>query len=150
MHLQDVGPDPQSFNAHEATTENTNYRTVAWTGKYLQVTLVSIPVGASIGLEVHPDTDQFLRLEAGHGQAVMGDAKDHLTFQQDVEAGWAILVPAGRWHDVRNTGDTPMQVLSVYAPSHHAQGIIQETAEAAEADEASGRDEAPSWTVQPK
>lgn len=149
MHIQDNGPKPNAFDIETATRENRNYRTTAWTGKYLQVTLMSIEPGSSIGLEVHPETDQFLRLDAGQGRCVMGPSKDDLTFQQDVSDGWAIQVPAGVWHDVINTGDEPMQVYAVYAPSHHAQGIVQETAEQAEQDEESGKDEPPTWTVQP-
>ena len=68
MPVRDPGPNPNAFDIEAATLENDNYRTVAWTGRYLQVTLMSIPVGSSIGLEVHPETDQFLRLEAGGGR----------------------------------------------------------------------------------
>ena len=110
---------------------------------------MSIPVGASIGLEAHPETDQFLRLEQGKGRCVMGPTEDNLDFQQDVEDDWSIQVPAGVWHDVINTGDEPMRLYAVYAPVHHAQGIVQATAEDAERDEDSGADEPPSWTVQP-
>ena len=149
MQITDNGPKPNAFDIETATTANTAYRTVAWTGKYLQVTLMSIPVGSSIGLEVHPETDQFLRLDAGQGRCVMGPSKDNLDFEQEVSDGWSIQVPAGMWHDVINTGDEPMQVYAVYAPTHHAQGIVQETAEDAERDEESGADEPPSWTVQP-
>ena len=149
MKIVDNGPKPNAFDIETATVENGNYRTTAWTGKYLQVTLMSIEPGSSIGLEVHPETDQFLRLDAGTGRCVMGPAEDQLDFQQDVSDGWAIQVPAGMWHDVINTGDEPMKVYAVYAPSHHAQGIVQETPEQAEKDEESGKDVPPEWTVQP-
>lgn len=149
MKITDNGPKPNAFDIETATTENTTYRTVAWTGKYLQVTLMSIPVGESIGLETHPETDQFLRLDAGRGRCVMGPSKDNLDFEQEVSDGWSIQVPAGMWHDVINTGDEPMQVYAVYAPTHHAQGIVQQTVEDAERDEESGADEPPEWTVQP-
>ncbi len=149
MEIIDNGPKPNAFDIEGATVDNTTYRTVAWTGKYLQVTLMSIPVGESIGLEVHPETDQFLRVDAGKGECRMGPSKDEVTFRQDVEDGWSIQVPAGVWHDVENTGDEPLQLYAVYAPVHHAQGIVQATAEDAEADEAAGRDEPPAWTVQP-
>ena len=69
MAVEDVGPGPNSFDLEAATCENTNYRTVAWSGIYLQVTLMSIPVGESIGLEVHHDTDQFLRLDAARARS---------------------------------------------------------------------------------
>ncbi len=146
----DNGPKPNAFDIETATKENANYRTVAWTGRYLQVTLMSIPVGSSIGLEVHPETDQFLRIDAGRGKCVMGPAEDDLDFEQEVSDGWSIQVPAGTWHDVINTGDEPLQLYAVYAPSHHAQGIVQKTAEDAEADEESGKDTPPEWTVQPE
>lgn len=149
MEIIDNGPDPNAFDIETATKENTNYRTVAWTGKYLQVTLMSIPVGESIGLEAHPETDQFLRLDAGRGRVVMGPIKDDLSFQQDVEDGWSVQVPAGTWHDIINTGDEPMQVYAIYAPVHHAPSRVQPTAADAEREEEEGVDEPPSWSVQP-
>jgi mannose-6-phosphate isomerase-like protein (cupin superfamily) len=66
--IKDIGPQPQSFDVEHATKEKTNYRSVVWSGHYLQVTLMSIPVGGDIGLEAHPETDQFLRLDAGSGR----------------------------------------------------------------------------------
>jgi len=101
----------------KATKENSNYRTVAWTGRYLQVTLMSIPPGSSIGLEAHPETDQFVRLDAGKGHVTMGPAEDDLSFQLDVADGWSVQVPAGTWHDIINTGDEDMRLYVVYAPS---------------------------------
>lgn len=149
MQIIDNGPQPNTFDIESATVENTTYRTVAWTGKYLQVTLMSIPVGNSIGLEVHPETDQFLRVDAGTGRCVMGPTEDEMTYEQDVEDGWSIQVPAGMWHDVVNTGDEPLQLYAIYAPVHHAQGKVHATFDEAEADEEAGGDEPPSWTVQP-
>ena len=85
MTIKDIGPEPQSFDLESATLENTNYRAVAWSGKYLQLTLMSIPVGEDIGLEAHPETDQFLRLDAGRGRVQMGPTQ-----------GPARLRPGGR------------------------------------------------------
>lgn len=149
MKIADIGPRPDSFDLETATTENRNYRTVAWSGRYLQVTLMSIPVGGSIGLEMHAETDQFLRLDAGRGKARIGPAKDRLEFEQDVSDGWCVLVPAGMWHDVINTGDEPMRLYAIYAPVHHAAGKVHEDAAAAQEDEESGNDEPPEWSVQP-
>ena len=95
MTIKDIGPQPQSFDLEKATLENDNYRAVAWSGKYLQLTLMSIPPGDDIGLEAHPETDQFLRLDGGRGRVQMGPAEDQLDFDQEVEDGWAMLVPAG-------------------------------------------------------
>lgn len=150
MPVTDPGPKPNAFDIEEATVENDAYRRVAWTGRYLQVTLMSIPPGESIGLEVHPETDQFLRVEAGKGRCVMGPAEDQLDFEQEVADGWSIQVPAGTWHDVVNIGDEPLRLYAIYAPVHHAPGIVQETSDKAEEDEESGKDEPPSWTVQPE
>ena len=149
MSLTDPGPKPNVFDIEKETLANENYRAVVWTGKYLQVTLMSIPAGGDIGLEVHPETDQFLRVEAGEGLCQMGDAEDNLDFEEKVGDDWSIQVPAGKWHNITNTGDEPLKLYSVYAPVHHAQGIVQATAEQAEEDEESGKDEPPSWTVQP-
>ena len=146
MTVKDIGPEPQSFDLEEATRANTSYRSVAWSGKYLQVTLMSIPVGKDIGLEMHPDTDQFLRLDAGRGRVQIGPSKDKLTFDKEVSDGWCVLVPAGSWHNITNTGDKPMQVYAVYAPAHHKPGKVHKTAKDAEADK---DDEPASWSVQP-
>jgi mannose-6-phosphate isomerase-like protein (cupin superfamily) len=146
MAIQDIGPRPQSFDLEGATRENESYRTVAWSGRYLQVTLMSIPVGGDIGLEVHPDTDQFLRLDAGRGRAQIGPSKDELTFDREVSDGWCVLVPAGSWHNVTNIGDEPMQVYVIYAPAHHKPGKVHRTAGDAEADT---DDEPADWSVQP-
>jgi len=147
MTINDVGPKPQSFDIESASKENTNYRSVAWSGRYLQVTLMSIPVGGDIGLEAHPQTDQFLRLDAGKGRVQMGAAKDELDFEKEVSDGWCVLVPAGTWHNITNTGTTPMQVYAIYAPAHHQPGKVQATAAAAGADK---DDEPAAWSVQPK
>ena len=149
MNITDPGPKPNAFDIEQATLENENYRTTVWSGEYLQVTLMTIPVGSSIGMEMHPETDQFIRLEAGEGRCIMGPDEDTTDFDQDVEDAWSIQVPAGVWHDVINTGEEPMRLYVVYAPVHHAQGIVQKTAEEAEADHESGKDVPPEWTVSP-
>lgn len=143
--ITDIGPQPQSFDIERATRENSDYRSVAWSGRYLQVTLMSIPAGGSIGLEAHPQTDQFLRLDAGRGLVQMGAAKDQLSFERKVSNGWCVLVPAGTWHNITNVGTTPMQVYAIYAPAHHAPDKVQATAAVAEADQ---DDEPAAWSVQ--
>ena len=144
--IKDIGPKPQCFDLENATRENMNYRVVAWSGKYLQLTLMSIPVGEDIGLEAHPETDQFLRLDAGRGRVQMGPTKDQLDFVEEVEDGWAVLVPAGTWHNVTNIGDEPMQVYTVYAPQHHKPGKVHQTKAIADTDT---DDEPADWSVQP-
>ena len=91
MTIKDIGPEPQFFDLERETVDNINYRTVAWSGKYLQLTLMSIPEGGDIGLEMHPETDQFLRLDAGHGRVQMGPARDNLEFEQEVSDAIAAI-----------------------------------------------------------
>lgn len=146
MPTTDIGPRPNAFNMEDATRRNADYRSVVWSGRYLQVTLMSIPVGEDIGLEAHPETDQFIRLEAGKGRVQMGGKKDGLNLTHDVTDGWCVLVPAGTWHNITNTGTVPMQVYTIYAPAHHKPGNVQKTAAAAKADK---DDEPAAWSVQP-
>ncbi|WDF72505.1 cupin domain-containing protein [Novosphingobium sp. KACC 22771] len=132
--LTDIGPRPSVFDIERAALENQAYRTVVWSGQHLQVTLMSIPVDADIGLEMHPETDQFLRLESGNGLLRMGAGKDLLTLAQDIADGWCAMVPAGFWHNITNIGDAPMKIYAIYAPAHHAPGKVQLTAADAAAD----------------
>lgn len=127
MNLKDYGAKPFVVNIEEATKQNDTYRTALWTGKNLQVTLMSINVGEDIGLEVHETIDQFLRIEEGHGLVQMGDSKDQLNFEEKVQEDYVILVPAGKWHNVTNTGDKPLKLYSIYAPVQHPHGTVQET-----------------------
>lgn len=80
---------------------------------------MSIEPGDDIGLEIHHGIDQFLRIESGKGLCQMGDAEDHLDFEQVVEGDDAILVPADTWHNVQNIGDTPLKIYSIYAGPDH-------------------------------
>ena len=136
MALTDHGPKPYVVDVEQVTTANDTFRTAAWTGEHLQMTLMSIPVGGEIGLELHEGTDQFLRVEAGQARGQMGKAKDDLSYDKQVEADWAIFVPTGWWHNVTNTGDEPLKVYSIYAPSHHPHGTVQQTKADADAAEA--------------
>jgi len=123
----DYGPNPYVVNIEDATLDNENFRTALWTGEKMQLTLMSIPVGGDVGLEVHNDTDQFLRLEQGRGRVQMGPSKNEFTFDEVVSDDWIILVPKGMWHNVTNIGDEPMKIYSLYAPPHHAHGTIHKT-----------------------
>lgn len=127
MERRDYGSSPFVVNIDQATRQNNTFRTAIWTGTHLQVTLMSIDVGDDIGLEVHPDVDQFLRVEAGQGIARMGDTKDNLTFERRVQDNDAIMVPAGKWHNLINTGSTPLKIYSIYAPPEHPFGTVHRT-----------------------
>jgi mannose-6-phosphate isomerase-like protein (cupin superfamily) len=114
-------------NINQAAKQNSTYRTALWTGNHLQVTLMSINVGEDIGLEIHPDVDQFLRIEQGQGVVQMGKSKNNLNFVRKVSDDSAIVVPAGTWHNVTNTGNIPLKLYSIYAPPHHPHGTVHVT-----------------------
>lgn len=131
----DYGPNPFAINIEEATKANNYYRRALWTGEHLQVTLMSIEVGGDIGLEVHHDHDQFIRIEDGRGYVKMGDSQQRMDFQATVYDGCAFVIPAGKWHNLINTGRKPIKLYSIYAPSAHPHGTIHKTREIAEAAE---------------
>lgn len=127
MNAADYGTKPYVVNIEEMTLENKNFRTAKWTGKNLQMTLMHIPVGGDVGLEVHQDTDQFLRVEKGSAKVMMGRAKDKLDFEKTAKEDFAIIVPAGTWHNVINTGKQALKLYSMYAPPHHPHSTVHET-----------------------
>ena len=124
---QDYGPHPFVTNIREAAVRNDNYRTALWTGTHLQLTLMSINVEDDIELEMHPDVDQFIRIEQGEGFVVMGDSPDNLNFRHWVSDDDVILIPAGKWHNLINTGRVPLKLYSIYAPPEHPHGTVHET-----------------------
>lgn len=137
--LTDYGPNPFTVNINEAARQNNTFRTALWTGRHLQVTLMSIGVGEDIGLEIHPNLDQFLRIEQGQGIVQMGKNRNNLTFRRNVFDDSAIMVPAGTWHNVTNTGNTPLKLYSIYAPPNHPFGTVHRTKADAAAAGAGGR-----------
>lgn len=88
---------------------------------------MSLKVGEDIGLEIHPNVDQFLRIEQGQGIVQMGNRKDNLNFVQNVYDDFAIMIPAGTWHNVTNTGNIPLKLYSIYAPPQHPFGTVHVT-----------------------
>ncbi|MFP7416392.1 cupin domain-containing protein [Priestia filamentosa] len=135
IDLKDYGRQPFVVNIKEATKQNKTFRTALWTGRHLQVTLMSIKQGEDIGLETHPKTDQFLRVEEGQGLVQMGKTKNNLSFRERVSDDDAIMVPAGTWHNVTNTGDRPLKIYAIYAPPEHPFGTVHRTKREAEAAE---------------
>lgn len=131
----DAGPKPFVVNIEKVTEQNSTYRTAIWTGKHLQVTVMSINVGDDIGLEIHPTTDQFIRIEEGQGLVQMGDSQDRLDFEARASEDYAVMIPAGKWHNITNTGNKPLKIYAIYAPPHHPPGIVHVTKAAAMASE---------------
>ncbi len=126
-NITDYGPEPFIVNIDKAAKVNNNYRTALWTGNYLQLTLMSIKVEEDIGLEMHPNVDQFIRIEDGYGYVMMGESKEKLNYQRYVNDNFAIFIPAGTWHNIINAGNKPLKLYSIYAPPKHPYGTVQET-----------------------
>jgi len=136
LALQDYGPNPLVININEATLQNQTFRTALWTGTQLQLTLMSLNPGEDIGLEMHPDVDQFLRVEQGQGIVQMGASQDNLSLQRNVQDDDIIIIPAGTFHNLTNTGTVPLKLYSIYAPPNHPFGTVHATkAEALAAEE---------------
>lgn len=114
-------------NIEKDTLENTNFRKVLYTGQYSQLVVMSVPAGEEIGEETHGQ-DQFIRIEAGEGKAVI-DGTEH-----EIRDGVAVVVPAGATHNIINTGSDDLKLYSLYAPPHHADGTVHATKEDAEKD----------------
>lgn len=129
---RDYGSQPFVVNIDQATKQNNAFRTALWTGENFQVTLMSIPVGEDIGLEVHPTTDQFIRIEEGQGLVRMGNSQYQLDFEQRAYDDYAVIVPAGKWHNLINTGNKPLKVYVIYAPPEHPFGTVHPTKASAE------------------
>ncbi len=125
--IRDYGSKPFVFNIRHATNMNRNFRTALWTGQHMQLTLMSIPVGGDIGVEMHPDVDQFIRVESGCGQVYFGDGENSLHEAGVVNENYAILIPAGTWHNIVNIGNRPFKVYSLYAPPQHPFGTVHKT-----------------------
>lgn len=135
VKFKDHGPEPFAVNIEEAARRNRTFRTTLWTGNHLQLTLMSIKPGEDIGLEMHPDLDQFIRIEDGQGLVKMGNNKHNLYFRRRVYKGYIIIIPAGKWHNLVNTGDKPIKLYSIYAPPQHPYGTVHETKADAQAAE---------------
>jgi mannose-6-phosphate isomerase-like protein (cupin superfamily) len=123
----------KGFNANieKATLENGNFRQVLYTGRHSQLVLMSLAPGEEIGMEVHPDNDQFFRFEKGEGKCIIDGNEYELT------DGVAIVVPSGAQHNIINTSQTEeLKLYTIYSPAHHKDGIVRATKAEAEANEA--------------
>jgi len=118
-------------NIEKDTLENNNFRKVLYTSKHSQLVLMSLPPKGEIGMEVHPDNDQFFRFEKGQGKCII-DGNEY-----EVKDGSAIVVPAGAEHNVVNVSDSEdLKLYTIYSPAHHKDGIVRATKEEADANEA--------------
>lgn len=118
-------------NIEALTLANDNFREVVYTAPHSQLVLMCLKPCEEIGSEVHPDNDQFFRIEKGRGKIVV-DGNEY-----DVEDGYAVVVPAGAQHNVINAADDEdLKLYTIYSPAHHKDGIVRATKEEAMANEA--------------
>ncbi len=118
-------------NIEKNTLENENFRKVLYTGKHSQLVLMCLRPNEEIGMEVHPDNDQFFRFEQGQGKCVI-DGNEY-----SVKDGTAIVVPAGARHNIINTSDREsLKLYTIYSPAHHKDAIVRRSKQEAEANEA--------------
>ena len=125
--IRDYGGEPFIFNIRHAADMNENFRTVLWTGRDMQLTLMSIPVCGDIGVEMHDDVDQLIRVECGRAKVCMGCRPNTLQEVGCAEVNDIILIPAGTWHNVINMGNRPLKLSSLYAPPQHPRGTVHAT-----------------------
>jgi len=116
-----------SVNLEEKTLSNDYFREVLFTTPHSQLVVMTLQAGEEIGAEKHEGTDQFIRVEAGQGKAVL-DGEEHA-----LEDGVGVVIPAGTHHNVINTGSAPLKLYTLYTPPEHPDGIVHATK--AEADE---------------
>ena len=117
------------------TLENETFRTVLFTGEHSQLTVMRLRPGEDIGREAHPDRDQFIRIEQGIARVELGPSDDRIDETHEVKDDWAIVIPAGVWHNVANIGDGDLKLYSLYSPPEHPDGTVHETKAEADAAE---------------
>lgn len=117
------------------TLENGSFRTVMFTGEHTQLTVMRLREGEDIGREAHAGTDRFLRVEQGQARVEFSTAEDRVGATYNVEEDWAVVIPAGVWHNVINTGTGDLRLYSLSSPPEHTPGAIHRTKDEAEARE---------------
>lgn len=106
----------------DMTVKNTDYRRVVYTSAYTQLVLMSLKPGEEIGNEIH-GLDQFLQIEEGKAKIVLNHGETEYTVEDD----WAVLIPAGIYHNVINTGDEDLKLYTLYSPPSHQKDTVHPT-----------------------
>ena len=109
-------------NIEEQTQQNNDYRRVVYTSHYTQLVLMSLKPGVEIGNEIH-GLDQFIRVESGKAKVILNNGES----EHDMTANWAVIIPAGTFHNVINTGDTELKLYTLYSTPNHLKDTVQPT-----------------------
>jgi len=120
----------------DVTLSNESFRTVVFTGGHTQLTVMRLQPGEEIGAEAHPNLDQFIRVEEGSARVDLGREEGSFEESHDLRDDWAVIIPAGVWHNVTNTGDGDLKLYSLYSPPEHPDGTVHVTKADADAAEA--------------
>ena len=125
--LSDHGAQPFIINIDHSAKFNPYFRTAIWTGQFLQITLMSIPIGGDIGVEMHTNVDQIIRVESGCALVSIGKSADSIIRQRKIDSNYMVVIPAGTWHNIANAGSCPLKLSSIYSPPNHTFGTIDKT-----------------------
>jgi mannose-6-phosphate isomerase-like protein (cupin superfamily) len=134
-NVQVTAKDAWVGDIEAITNDNATFRTVLWTGANLQLTVMCLATAEDVGLEMHEHLDQFIRVESGSARVTLGPSPDEIEVAHDIAADWAMIIPAGTWHNVMNNGIDELKLYSVYAPAEHPPDAVHKTKADADAAE---------------
>ncbi len=106
------------INLEREVEDNYDFKKMLWLGKFFEIRAMSIPNGDAIGIEVHPDSDQFIKIESGRARISFGKTENEMTYERIIDEDYGVAIPAGTWHNVTNIGDEELKLFTVYAPPH--------------------------------
>lgn len=116
--ISDPIPKALVINIDDATENNKEYRKTIWLGEFMKVNTMSIPQGREIGGEIHSEQDQFIKIESGRALVTFGKSEEEITLERAIDDDYAIIVPAGTWHNIKNIGNSDLKLISIYAPAN--------------------------------
>ena len=121
----DRGNERTVINLDNSAEKNENYRTALWTGENMQLTVMSIPIGGQTGEELHEREDQLIKITSGLGEVYFPDPSGELVPSGKVTEEFAVIIPRGVRHNLKNIGNKPLKLYSVYSPPHHPYGTVE-------------------------
>ncbi|MGN0153044.1 MAG: cupin domain-containing protein [Lachnospiraceae bacterium] len=132
MKNNDYGPDLYVANVKQLAVHNCNFRTAVWAGGHMQMTVMQIPPCGEVGMEIHEDTDQIIRVECGTAMLQVQSCSCEGNKEWYLYTGDTAFIPMGTWHNIVNVGSCPLRLSSIYAPPHHPRGTVHRTKKDAE------------------